>query len=193
MEKVRCGWVGDDPLMVQYHDEEWGVPLRDDRKLFEFLILEGAQAGLSWQTILHKRDSYRLALDDFAPEKIALYGDGEVARLLADPGIVRNRQKVSAAIGNARACLEVSREEGSFATLIWSFVGNAPIDHRRSTLEGAPAVSPESEAMSRELRRRGFRFVGPTICYAFMQAAGLVNDHVTTCFRYKEIVELGQP
>ena len=188
-EKVRCGWVGSDSLMVRYHDEEWGVPLRDEDKLFEFLILEGAQAGLSWQTILRKRENYRAAFDNFDPEKISLYGDDETARLLADPGIVRNRLKIAAAIGNARACLQVKHDEGSFADFLWAFVGDAPVNRLRPPGEEAPATSPESEAMSRELRRRGFRFVGPTICYAFMQAAGLANDHETACFRRAEIME----
>lgn len=191
-ERVRCGWVGADPLMVQYHDEEWGVPVREEQKLFEFLILEGAQAGLSWQTILRKRENYRRALDNIDPEKISVYGEEDVARLLADSGIVRHRQKISAAIGNARACLQVRQEEGSFADFVWAFVDNAPVNCQRAAGEGAPATSREAEALSKELRRRGFRFVGPTICYAFMQAAGLVNDHETACFRYPEIIELGR-
>ena len=172
--------------MVEYHDLEWGMPIRDDRKLFEFLILEGAQAGLSWQTILRKREGYRRAFDDFDPAKVARYGDDEIAQLLANPDIVRNRRKISAAIGNARALLEF-RQEDSFSHFIWSFVGDQPIDNRRTADEDVPATSPESESMSKELRRRGFRFVGPTICYAFMQAAGLVNDHLAACFRHQEI------
>ena len=190
-ELTRCAWPGNDPLMVAYHDQEWGVPLHDDRKLFEFLLLDGAQAGLSWQTILHKREGYRRAFDNFSPRRIAQYGDTEVARLLADAGIVRNRRKIAAAIGNAQACLRVVEAEGSFASFIWSFVGGATLDYRRSTMDEIPATSPESEAMSKELRRRGFRFVGPTICYAFMQAAGLVNDHVTACFRHAQVSQLG--
>ena len=185
-ELIRCSWPGDDPLMVEYHDLEWGTPIRDDRKLFEFLILEGAQAGLSWQTILRKREGYRRAFDDFDPARIARYGDDEIAQLLANPDIVRNRRKISAAIGNARALLEFGQED-SFSHFIWSFVGDQPIDNRRIADENVPATSPESESMSKELRRRGFRFVGPTICYAFMQAAGMVNDHLAACFRHQEI------
>ena len=185
-ELIRCSWPGDDPLMVEYHDLEWGTPIRDDRKLFEFLILEGAQAGLSWQTILRKREGYRRAFDDFDPARIARYGDDEIAQLLANPDIVRNRRKISAAIGNARALLEFRQDDG-FSHFIWSFVGDRPIDNRRTADEDVPATSPESESMSKELRRRGFRFVGPTICYAFMQAAGLVNDHLAACFRHQEI------
>ena len=173
--------------MLQYHDEEWGVPVWDDRRLFEFLILEGAQAGLSWQTILRKRDGYRAAFTNFDPEVVANFGDGDVARLLANPEIVRNRQKISAAIGNAQAFLKVIRERESFAAFIWSFVNGAPLDNAVSDSAAIPATSQESEAMSRELRQRGFRFVGPTICYAFMQSAGLVNDHLTSCYRYREI------
>ncbi len=187
---VRCPWPGADPLMVEYHDTEWGTPLWDDRKLFEYLLLDGAQAGLSWQTILRKREGYRQAFDDFDPQKIARYGAADVSRLLADTAIVRNRQKIVSAIGNAQAFLEVQEREGSFAVFIWSFVGGTPLDRGRSAHEEIPAASPESEAMSRELRRRGFRFVGPVICYAFMQAAGLVNDHLTHCFRYREIKDM---
>ncbi len=183
----RCGWPGADPLMIEYHDLEWGTPLRDDRSLFEFLILEGAQAGLSWQTILRKREGYRLAFDNFDAATVALYGDSKVAQLLANPDIVRNRQKINAAIGNARAMLDLERESDSFSRFIWSFVDGQSIDNRRTDADAAVSLSPESQAMSRELRRRGFRFVGPTICYAFMQAAGLVNDHLVSCFRHQEI------
>ena len=185
-EVQRCEWPGDDPLMAEYHDREWGTPLRDARKLFEFLILEGAQAGLSWQTILRKREGYRRAFDNFDPTRIAIYDDAEVARLMADSEIVRNRQKIMATIGNAKAFLQLEAERG-FVDFVWAFVGGMPIDSRRLVGDEAPATSVESEAMSKELRRRGFKFVGPTICYAFMQAAGLVNDHLTTCFRYREI------
>ena len=185
---VRCEWPGNDPLMIEYHDREWGTPLRDDRKLFEFLILEGAQAGLSWQTILRKRESYRRAFDNFDADKIAAYGVADVDRLMADSGIVRHRQKINAAIGNARAVVAL-RDKCSLADFVWSFVGDTPIDNRRTAEDEVPATSPESEAMSKEMRRRGFRFVGPTICYAFMQAAGLVNDHLITCFRYEEVRE----
>lgn len=183
----RCNWPGADPLMIEYHDLEWGTPLRDDRRLFEFLILEGAQAGLSWQTILRKRDGYRLAFDNFDVARVALYGDGKVTELMANPDIVRNRQKINAAIGNARALLDLEREGDSFSRFVWSFVDGQSIDNRRTDADEMVSTSRESEAMSRELRRRGFRFVGPTICYAFMQAAGLVNDHLVTCFRHQEI------
>ena len=186
-EQERCGWPGSDSLMIEYHDTEWGVPLRDDRKLFEFLLLDGAQAGLSWQTVLRKREGYRKAFDNFDPQKIALYGDPEIDRLLQDAEIVRNRQKIHSAIGNAQCYLEVVSEEGSFADFIWSFVEGQPLVNEWTTHDVTPATSPQSENMSRELRRRGFRFVGPTICYAFMQAAGLVNDHVVSCFRYEEV------
>ncbi len=186
----RCNWPGDDPLMIAYHDLEWGTPLRDDRKLFEFLILEGAQAGLSWQTILRKREGYRRAFAGFEPATVAQFGDDEVKLLLANPEIVRNRQKINAAIGNARALLEIERAGTGFSDYIWSFVGGQPVNSNRTALEDTPSTSPESETMSRELRRRGFRFVGPTICYAFMQAAGLVNDHLVSCFRHQEISSL---
>ena len=187
----RCHWPGTDPLMIEYHDLEWGTPLRDDRRLFEFLTLEGAQAGLSWQTILRKREGYRRAFHDFDPVKVSEYRDADIARLMENPEIVRHRQKIAATIGNARALLQVQCHEGSFSGYIWSFVGGRPINNNRSGLEDTPSTSPESEAMSRELRRRGFRFVGPTICYAFMQAAGLVNDHAVSCFRYRQIKDLG--
>jgi DNA-3-methyladenine glycosylase I len=181
---VRCGWVpAADPLYVAYHDEEWGVPSRDDRHLFELLVLEGAQAGLSWSTILHKREGYRRAFADFDAEQVARFGARDVERLLADPGIVRNRLKVGAAIENARAVLQVRKERGSLADYLWDFVGGEPIVGRFASLAEIPAETDESRAMSKDLRRRGFRFVGPTICYAFMQAAGLVDDHVTSCFR----------
>lgn len=187
-EIIRCGWPGADPLMLEYHDAEWGTPLHDDRKLFEYLLLDGAQAGLSWRTILRKREGYRSAFAGFDPEVIAAFDDTDVARLLADPEIVRNRRKIESAIGNAQACLQVIAAEGSFAGFIWSFVGGRPIINHWTDYQEAPATSPESEALSLELRRRGFRFVGPTICYAFMQAAGLVNDHQVSCFRYAEIL-----
>ena len=179
----RCAWANS-PLGIAYHDSEWGVPLHDDRLLFEFLILEGAQAGLSWELILQKRDAYREAFDCFDPVKVAEYDDDKVAELLANPGIVRNRLKVAAAISNARAFLDVREEFGSFDAYIWSFAGGAPVRNSWRSLDEIPASTPESEAMSRELRRRGFKFVGPTICYAFMQATGMVNDHTTDCFRY---------
>ena len=183
---IRCGWAAT-PLGIAYHDAEWGVPLHDDLRLFEFLILEGAQAGLSWELILQKRDSYRQAFDGFDPAAVAAYGDDKVAELLANPGIVRNRLKVAAAIGNARAFLDVQGEFGSFDAYIWGFAGGAPVRNAWASLSDIPAKTPQSEAMSKDLRRRGFRFVGPTICYAFMQATGMVNDHTTDCFRYGEV------
>ena len=173
--------------MVRYHDEEWGVPLHDDRRLFEFLILEGAQAGLSWQTILNKRDNYRAAFDDFDAAPIACYSERKVNQLLGDPGIVRNQLKISAAIANARAFLEVQKELGSFDAFVWGFVGGRPRQNTRRAGRPIPAQTRESQAMSKELLRRGFRFVGPTICYAFMQAVGMVNDHAVECFRYAEL------
>ena len=186
---MRCGWAGDDPLMISYHDEEWGVPVRDDRKLFEYLVLEGAQAGLSWRTVLRKREGYRRAFQGFDPERVARYGEKDVARLLSDPGIIRNRAKVASAVGNARLVIAVRAEFGSFCAYLWRFVGNRPIGNRFRTLSELPSTSRESEAMSRDLTRRGFRFVGPTICYAFMQAVGMVNDHLVTCFRHAAVKE----
>lgn len=183
-ELIRCAWAGTDPLYVAYHDMEWGVPVHDDRRLFEMLCLEGAQAGLAWITILRKREHYRRAFDHFDAATIATYGDEQIAALLADPGIVRNRLKVNAFIQNARAFLAVQTEFGSFDAYIWQFVGGVPIVNQRRALRDIPAQTPESEAMSKDLKRRGFTFVGPTICYAFMQACGLVNDHVIDCFCY---------
>ena len=186
--KKRCSWVASaDALYIQYHDTEWGVPLHDDRMLFEFIILDGFQAGLSWHTILKKRDNFRRAFDDFDAEKITAYDASKRQSLLADTGIIRNRQKIDAAIQNARAYLEVQAEFSSFDRYIWQFVGGRPKVNAWKTTEDIPAKTKESEAMSKDLYQRGFRFVGPTICYAFMQAAGLVNDHVVDCFRYKEI------
>ena len=179
--------MSDDPLMLQYHDEEWGVPVHRDRTLFEFLILEGAQAGLSWQTILNKRENYRKAFDRFDPAKIAKYNKSDVKRLLANPGIVRNRLKIEATITNAKKLLEVQREYGSFSKYIWRFVDGEPIKHRFTALSEIPATTKESDAMSKDLRKRGFSFVGPTICYAFMQAVGMVNDHTRECFRYNRV------
>jgi len=179
---LRCPWPGDDPLYLRYHDEEWGKPLRDDRALFELLLLEGAQAGLSWITVLRKRENYRAAFDGFDPEKIARYDEGKIASLLLNEGIVRNRLKVRAFVRNARAYLDLVETEGSFSRWIWSFVGGEPLVEQRTGLGDVPAETEESRAMSRELKRRGFTFVGPTICYAFMQAAGLVNDHLEGCF-----------
>jgi DNA-3-methyladenine glycosylase I len=183
----RCGWVTDDPLYLAYHDHEWGVPVHDDRRLFEMLVLEGAQAGLSWITILKRREGYRRAFSGFDPARVARFGERETAALLADPGIIRNRAKVAAAIGNARAVLAVQEETGSLDRLLWSFVGGKPIKNRRKALGELPAETAESKAMSQELKRRGFAFVGPTVCYAFMQACGLVNDHLTGCFRYRQV------
>ena len=185
--RKRCPWAGSAPHMVAYHDDEWGVPLRDDRGLFEFLILEGAQAGLSWATILARRDGYRRALHGFEPERIARYGARDEARLLADPGIIRNRAKVAATIGNARAFLRVAEEEGSFATYLWGFVGGEPVRNRFRTVRDVPVSTPQSDAMSRDLKKRGFKFVGTTICYALMQATGMVNDHLVSCFRHGEV------
>jgi DNA-3-methyladenine glycosylase I len=183
----RCGWAGSDPLMVAYHDQEWGVPVHDDRALFEFLILEGAQAGLSWATILKKRAGYRRAFGRFDPDAVARLGAADVARLLADPEIVRNRAKIAATVENARQFLKVCEQWGAFDKYVWQFVGGAPIRHRFRAMTDVPAETPESQAMSRDLRARGFRFVGPTICYAFMQATGMVNDHLVGCFRHREL------
>jgi DNA-3-methyladenine glycosylase I len=181
---VRCAWVPEgDPLYAAYHDDEWGVPSHDERHLFEMLVLEGAQAGLSWSTILRKREGYRQAFAGFAIERVARFGARDVERLLGDPGIVRNRLKIESAISNARATIEA----GGLDELLWSFVGGSPLVNRWRTLAEIPADTGESRAMSKELKRRGFRFVGPTVCYAFMQACGLVNDHTLDCFRYGEV------
>jgi len=192
-ERRRCIWAGNgaDALMVRYHDNEWGVPVHDDRILFEFLILEGVQAGLSWQTVLNKRENYRKAFRNFDPEAVASFSDEDVGCLLSDPGIIRNRLKITAAITNARKFLEVQKEFGSFDSYIWQFTAGRPIDHEIRSMSDVPATSPESEAMSRDLKKRGFTFVGPTICYAFMQAVGMVNDHETGCLRYAEVKHAG--
>jgi DNA-3-methyladenine glycosylase I len=182
----RCAWARS-PLDIEYHDREWGVPVHDDRVLFEFLILEGAQAGLSWSTILNKRDNYRRAFAEFDPVRVARFTPARVERLLLDPGIVRNRLKVASAVTNARAFLQVQRELGSFDQYIWTFVGGTPLQNRRRASADVPARTPEAEAMSKDLLRRGFKFVGPTICYAYMQAAGMVNDHLVSCFRHREV------
>lgn len=185
---ARCAWgVEGDPLYRAYHDEEWGRPSRDERHLFEMLVLEGAQAGLSWSTILRKREGYRRAFGGFDPSVVAGFGDADIARLLADPGIVRNRLKVKSAVANARAVLALQDAGGGLAVLVWSFVGGEPRDRRAAHLGELPAATAESQAMSRELKRRGFRFVGPTVCYAFMQATGLLNDHVIGCAAGDEI------
>jgi DNA-3-methyladenine glycosylase I len=187
-EPNRCTWArGTDDRMLRYHDVEWGVPSHDDRHLFEMLILEGAQAGLSWSTILNKRENYRRAFENFDFDKIARYGDKDITRLLGDAGIVRNRAKIAATIGNAKALLVVRDELRSFDTYIWQFVGGAPKRNAFRSMAELPASTPESDAMSKDLKKRGFRFVGTTICYAFMQAVGMVNDHEVSCFRYSEV------
>lgn len=188
-EKARCSWAKGD-LYVAYHDAEWGVPSHDDPHLFEMLILEGAQAGLSWQTILNKRDNYRRLFDHFMAERVARYNDEKIAALLADEGIVRNRAKVQAAVGNARAFLKVQEEFGSFDRYLWRFVDGKAIQNVRESLAEVPAVTDEAKALSKDLLKRGFKFVGPTICYAYMQAVGMVNDHITTCFRWKQVRKL---
>jgi DNA-3-methyladenine glycosylase I len=185
--KIRCEWSNSDPLYQQYHDTEWGLPSHDDRHLFEMLILEGAQAGLSWITILRKRETYRKAFDNFDAGKIARYDKAKFQKLLANEGIIRNRLKINAAIENAKAFLSVQKEFGTFDAYIWQFVGGKQKKNRFKSLKEIPAKTPESEAMSKDLLKRGFRFVGPTICYAFMQAVGMVNDHVVACFRYREL------
>ncbi len=181
-----CGWPGEDELMLDYHDTEWGTPAHDDRKLFELLLLDNVQAGLSWRTILHKRENYRKAFDNFDPAKIALYNQRKIESLLNNPGIVRNRLKVASAVTNAQCVLDIQAEFGSFDAYLWQFVNGKPIRNKWKTLKDIPATSPESDAMSKAMKKRGFKFVGSTICYAFMQSAGLVNDHLTRCFRYHE-------
>ena len=188
----RCSWATKDPLYVAYHDREWGVPVHDDRRLFEFLVLEGAQAGLSWITILRKREAYRRAFDEFDPEKVARYGKRKVASLLADAGIVRNRAKIESAIKNAKAFLEVQAEFGSFDAYQWRFVDGRPIQNRRRARSDIPARTEESDAMSADLKKRGFSFVGSTILYAHMQAVGMVNDHLVACFRHSQVAQLGR-
>jgi DNA-3-methyladenine glycosylase I len=185
----RCEWATTE-AMIAYHDAEWGTPVHDDRTLFEFLVLEGAQAGLSWSTILNKRENYRRAFDRFDAAAVARYDAARVAQLLADPGIVRNRLKIAAAIENAKAFLRVQQEFGSFDAYVWRFVGGQPIQNEWHALREIPAKTPEAEALSKDLARRGFKFVGPTICYAFMQAVGMVNDHVVSCFRYEQLRQM---
>ena len=203
-DKKRCGWCGANALMVAYHDSEWGKPVHDDRVLFEFLLLEGAQAGLTWQTVLTRRENYRRAFSGFDPKKVVRYGAKDVKRLLADAGIIRNRLKVASAIKNAKQFLEIQKEFGSFDRYIWQFVGGPSprrsparrgeggksIDHKINTMKDIPAMTAESDAMSKDLRSRGFSFVGSTICYAFMQAVGMVNDHEMSCFRYHTVLKL---
>jgi DNA-3-methyladenine glycosylase I len=184
---VRCAWAGDE-LSIRYHDEEWGVPVHDDHTLFEFLILEGAQAGLSWDTILHKRENYRKAFDGFDPKRVALYDRRKTQKLLRDPGIVRNKLKIASTVGNAKAFLKVQKEFGSFDRYVWQFVGGKPRVNSPKSMKQVPASTPESDAMSKDLKRRGFKFVGSTICYAFMQAVGMVNDHTVDCFRHRKTV-----
>jgi len=191
-DKNRCGWCGNDPLYVEYHDQEWGVPVYDDQTLFEFLILEGAQAGLSWSTILKKREGYRLAFDGFDVEKVARYDGIKISALLTDPGIVRNQLKIGSAVTNAQAFLKIRDEWSSFSDYIWSFVDGRPIQNAWRSLAEIPAKPPLAETISKDLKKRGFRFVGPTIIYAHMQATGMVNDHLMDCFRYREIAELGE-
>ena len=192
MKSDRCSWCGDDPLYVAYHDEEWGVPVYDDRTLFEFLILEGAQAGLSWSTILRKRKGYRVAFDGFDAEKVARYDGVRISALLTDPRIVRNQLKIGSAVTNAQAFLNIQEEWGSFSDYIWSFVDRRPIQNKWLSLAEIPAKTPLAEALSKDLKKRGFRFVGPTIIYAHMQATGMVNDHLVDCFRYPEIVAMSE-
>ncbi len=185
--KRRCSWTGsNNSLMIEYHDKEWGVPVHDDRTLFEFLILEGAQAGLTWQTVLNKRENYRRAFEGFHADKIACYGKEDVNRLLTDAGIIRNRLKIASTIQNARAFLKIQKEFGTFDVYIWQFVGGKPVNHKIKTIKDIPTNTKESDVMSKDLIKRGFKFVGSTICYAFMQAVGMVNDHEIKCFRYKE-------
>ena len=190
MDLQRCGWCGDDPVYVAYHDDEWGVPLRDDRTLFEFLILEGAQAGLSWSTILNKRGGYRRAFDGFDPELVAQYDERKTSELLSNPGIVRNRLKIASAATNAQAFLEVRERHGSFSDFIWSYVDGRPIQNSWHALSDIPGSTPLAAAISKDLKKLGFRFVGPTIVYAFMQATGMVNDHIVGCFRYPEVAAM---
>ncbi len=187
MTRKRCDWCGDDPLYVGYHDTEWGVPVHDDRTLFEFLILEGAQAGLSWITILRKREHYRKVFCDFDPERVARIRAARVEKLLADPGIVRNRLNVESTVTNAKAFLAVRKEFGTFDEYLWGFVDDRQKQNRFKTMADLPAHTPDSDAMSKDLKKRGFKFVGSTICYAFMQGVGMVNDHLTSCFRFREL------
>lgn len=186
-ERKKCSWCGDDPLYIKYHDEEWGIPVHDENKLFEMLILEGAQAGLSWITVLRKRENYRKLFANFEPEKVARFSEKKIEKLLTNPGIIRNRLKINAAVTNAKAFLKIQKEFGSFDKYIWQFVNYKPIVNKFKSLNELPAKTEISDVMSKDLKKRGFKFVGSTICYAFMQATGMVNDHVVTCFRYKQI------
>jgi len=189
MEKIRCAWCGDDSLYMKYHDEEWGIPVHNDQLLLAKLILDGAQAGLSWITILRKRENYWQTFDQFDPEKMARYDEAKITDLMGNAGIIRNRQKINSAIKNAQAYLRLREELGSFDEYLWSFVGGRPIVNAIKSEADYVATSPESEAMAKDLKKRGFSFVGPTICYAFMQAVGMVNDHLVSCFRYEEIIQ----
>jgi len=186
----RCNWPGSNPLMIRYHDEEWGVPVYDDRKLFEFMVLDAFQAGLSWSIVLKKRENFRKALDNFQPKKIALYNDVKIQELLQDTGIIRNKLKIQATVDNAHRFLEIQKEFGSFDRYIWQFTGGKTLVNSWKTMDEIPAKSKESDVMSRDLKKKGFKFVGSTICYAFMQAAGMVNDHVVSCFRHKAVNEI---
>ncbi len=185
--KIRCPWAEKDPLLMKYHDLEWGSPIHDDNLLFEFLVLEGAQAGLNWITVLKKRENYREAFDNFDPAKIALYSEEKIEELTNNSGIIRNRLKITASVANAKAVLKIQQEEGSFDKYIWQFVGGKPVQNKWKHIEDIPSFTTESENMSKDLKKRGFKFVGPTICYAFMQAVGMVNDHIVDCFRHEEI------
>jgi DNA-3-methyladenine glycosylase I len=187
VERKRCPWTGNDPLMIAYHDAEWGVPLHEDAKIFEFIVLEGMQAGLSWATVLRKRENFRAAFKGFDPEIVAAFRPRDVERLLNNPGIIRNRLKIAAAISNAKAFLAVQKEFGTFDQYMWQFVGGDPIQHRLQSLSEMPAISPESDRLSKELKQRGFKFVGATIVYAHMQATGMVNDHLVSCFRHGDL------
>jgi DNA-3-methyladenine glycosylase I len=190
--KPRCEWSGNDPLYIAYHDDEWGVPANDDRHLFEMLVLEGAQAGLSWLTILKKRENYRKAFHSFDPEIVAAYSERDIKRLLADSGIVRNRLKIESAIKNARGVLKIKEEYGTLAAFIWNYVDGTPRQNNWKSIGEIPARTDQSDAMSKDLKRRGFNFVGSTICYAFMQAVGMVNDHIVDCFRYAEVKKIAR-
>jgi len=192
-EKKRCAWAeGGNELYIHYHDREWGVPVRDDRRQFEFLVLEGAQAGLSWSTVLNKREGYRKAFANFDPVKVARFSEKKIETLIQNPGIIRNRLKITAAVNNAKAFLDIQKEFGSFDAYIWSFVGGKPLQNRWKAMADIPATSPESDALSKDLKQRGLKFVGSTIMYAHLQAAGLVNDHLISCFRYRECAALGR-
>lgn len=189
---IRCTWCGTDPLYQQYHDDEWGVPVQDDRRMFEFILLEGAQAGLSWITILRKRENYRTAFDNFDPEKMARYSPARLEKLLQNPGIVRNRLKVAGAVRNARAYLNLVEKQGSFSDFLWQFVDGRPLQNRWANMKAVPASTPQSDQMSKALKKAGFTFVGSTICYAHMQATGMVNDHTIDCFRHQECKKLAK-